>query len=78
MDDDFYSSGSGSSIGDATAEVSPSHVQRIKQLSKPSNQPDTIPSPTDNGPVPLLRLSQVLNISHHNMHICVNKYINRF
>ena len=68
MDDDFYSSGSSSSIGDA-AVVSPSHVQRIKQQSILSDQPDTIPSPTDSGPVPLLRLSQVLNNSRHNMYL---------
>lgn len=64
MDDDFYSSGSSSSVGDATVQVSPSHVQRIKQQPKPPDQLDTIPSPTDRSPVPLLRLSQVLNTSH--------------
>ena len=63
MDDDFYSSGSSSSVGDATVQVSPSHVQRIKHQPKPPDQQDTIPSPTDS-PVPLLRLSQVLNNSH--------------
>lgn len=76
MDDDFYSSGSSSSVGDATV-VSPSHVQRIKQQSKPLDQPDTIPSPTDSGPVPLLRLSQVLNNSHHDMHYFIT-YSYRF
>ena len=65
MDDDFYSSGSSSSIGDVTV-VSPSHVQRIKQQSVLPDQPDTIPSPTGSGPVPLLRLSQVLNNSRYN------------
>jgi len=60
MDDDFYSSGSNSSIGDGSIEVSPSHVQQIKQQLKPPNQLDNTPSPTDSGPVPLLRLSQVV------------------
>ena len=61
MDDDFYSSGSSSSVGDATVEASPSHVQRMKHQLKPPDQLDTAPSPTDSSPVPLLRLSQVLN-----------------
>lgn len=59
MDDDFYSSGSSSSVGGDATVVSPSHVQRIKQQPKPLDQLDTISSPTDSGPVPLLRLSQV-------------------
>ena len=59
MDDDFYSSGSNSSIGDNTVEVSPSHVQRVKQQLQPPDQLDITPSPTNSGPVPLLRLSQV-------------------
>ena len=68
MDDDFYSSGSSSSVGGDATVVSPSHVQRIKQQPKPLDQLDTISSPTDSGPVPLLRLSQVPNNSYHDMH----------
>ena len=69
MDDDFYSSGSSSSVGDATVEASPSHVQRIKHHLKPPDQLDTAPTPTDSSPVPLLRLSQVLNTNHHDIDI---------
>ena len=69
MDDDFYSSGSSSSVDDATVEVSPSHVQRIKHQLKSPDQLDTNSSPTDSSPVPLLRLSQVLSNGHHDVYI---------
>ena len=75
MDDDFYSSGSGSSVGDATVEVSPSHVQRIKHQPKPPDQSDTIPNPTDSSPVPLLRLSQVLNNGHRDVDMLLIRFL---
>ena len=60
MDDDFYSSGSSSSVGDPAIQVSPSYVQRAKQQSQFSDQVETTPEPTVNQEVSLLRLSQVI------------------
>jgi len=60
MDDDFYSSGSSSSVGDPAIQVSPSYVQRAKQQTQFFDQVDeATPEPTINQEVSLLRLSQV-------------------
>jgi len=60
MDDDFYSSGSSSSVGDPALQVSPSYVQRAKQQSQFSDQVEATTEPAGNQEVSLLRLSQVL------------------
>ena len=60
MDDDFYSSGSSSSVGEPGIQVSPSYVQHVKQQSQFFDQVEVAtPEPTTNQEVSLLRLSQV-------------------